>query len=192
MENKLFDISNAARLDAPERLESLPPVEVIDALKIAADDVIADIGAGTGYFALPMAQAAAKGRVNAVDAQTGMLEMLRSKAMGFANISLVQGEAEATTLESNSCDLVFLANVWHELDQRKRVLQEALRILKGRGRIAILDWRPDVERLSGPPLEHRIGSELAAAELHLAGFERIATQLIGRYSWLVQAIVPQK
>ncbi len=192
MENRRFDIANAARLDTPERFESLPPAEVLGALKIATDDTIADIGAGTGYFALPMAQASANGLVYAVDAQPAMLAMLKSKAAGVGNVRIVHAEAEATTLESDSCDLVFLANVWHEFYRRSDVLQEALRILKDKGRIAILDWRPDVERLSGPPLEHRLGSRQAVEELEAAGFERSAWQQIGRYSWLVQAIVPEK
>jgi len=192
MENRRFDIANAARLDARERFESLPPGEVLAALKIAADEIIADIGAGTGYFALPMAQAAVNGMVYAVDAQPGMLELLKSKSAGVENIRTVQAEAEATTLESDSCNLVFLANVWHEFNRRSHVLREVLRILKNKGRIAILDWRPDVEWLSGPPLEHRLDSRQAVSELDSAGFKQIAKQHIGRYSWLVQAIVPEK
>ena len=74
----------------------------------------------------------------------------------MSNVDLIQAEAESTALPDGSCDLVFLANVWHEFADRSAVLNESRRILKHRGRIAILDWRPDVERENGPPLDHRL------------------------------------
>lgn len=189
MTDKLFDVANAARLDAPERIESLPPADVIAALKIGEGDIIADIGAGTGYFAIPMARIASTGTVYAVDAQSGMLEIMKDRATGVDNLQLIQANAVATTLQSSSCGLAFYANVWHEFEQRDKVLQEARRILRDTGRIAILDWRPDVERKSGPPLDHRIRITQAVIELNSAGFNVSSSQNIGRYSWLVQATI---
>lgn len=189
MESKRFDVANASRLDAPERLEFLPPAEVMAALAIRPDDVIADIGAGTGYFTLPMAKIAASGAVYAVDAQPGMLALLQQKISSEKNIHLVHAEGESTTLMEGSCTLALLANIWHEFDDRGKILAEVKRILKPAGRIAILDWRPDVDRVAGPPLEHRISAEVAATELSAAGFTQLTTRNIGRYSWLVQAVL---
>lgn len=124
----------------------------------------------------------------AVDAQEKMLEMLQEK-LGFAgvsNVELVHAEADLTPLSGATCDLVFLANVWHELDDRQSVLRDAKRILKNLGRVGILDWRPDVEPEHGPPLEYRLTPESVRAELILGGFEQIAVRNIGKYSWLVQ------
>jgi ubiquinone/menaquinone biosynthesis C-methylase UbiE len=187
MTDKVFNIANAVRLDAPERIESLPPADVIVALKIVEDEIIADIGAGTGYFAIPMAQVASRGMVHAVDAQPAMLQIMKDRAAGIDPLQLIQAHASATTLQSSSCDLAFYANVWHEFEQKDKVLLEARRILRGTGRIAILDWRPDVERTSGPPLDHRIPVTQAVIELNSAGFNVTSSQNIGRYSWLVQA-----
>lgn len=189
MTGRVFDVANAARLDAPERIESLPPADVVVALQIAEDEIVADIGAGTGYFAIPMVRVASKGRVYAVDAQPGMIQIMKGKAVGVDNLQLIQANAAATTLQSSSCGLAFYANVWHEFERRDKVLQEARRILRDIGRIAILDWRSDVERKSGPPLDHRIPVAQAVFELNSAGFDVISSQNIGRYSWLVQATI---
>ena len=194
MTSRRFDASQAHRLDAPERLVWLPPAEVAAALAVHPGDTIADIGAGTGYFALPLAAATGPhGKVYAVDTQSEMLAHLRQKLndSGIENIELVRAEADATALPDASCSLVLLANVWHEFADRAAVLRESKRILKARGRIAILDWRPDVERDPGPPLDHRISASDAARDLRSAGFEQTAYMNAGKYSWLVQGEMPQ-
>jgi SAM-dependent methyltransferase len=84
------------------------------------------------------------------------------------------------------CTLVFLANVWHEFADRAVVFKESLRILNHHGRIAILDWRPDVEREAGPPLDHRLAASDAADRLLSSGLHQVACVNVGRYSWLVQ------
>ena len=190
MHDRRFPAAQAHKLEDPARLEWLPPGEVISLLNIAPGEVIADIGAGTGYFALPMAgRTGNRGRVIAVDAQAEMLDWVRRKqeTSGFTNIQLVHAEAEATTLPGASCDLVFMANVWHEFPSRDAVLAEARRILKAGGRLAILDWRPDVERIAGPPLEHRLTVEGCTREMEDAGFDPQAMGHVGHYSWLVVA-----
>jgi ubiquinone/menaquinone biosynthesis C-methylase UbiE len=190
MHERRFDAALAYRLDLPERTTWLPPHEVILALAMQAGDTVVDLGAGTGYFTLPLALAVgATGRVIAVDAQDEMLEHLRSRITSSAapNIELVRAEADRINLPDATCDLVFLANVWHELPDRGAALAEAKRILKAEGRIAILDWRPDVEPEHGPPLAHRLRPSSAVAELVAAGFQPVSQQSIGKYSWLVQA-----
>lgn len=187
--DKRFNPSQAHRLDAPERLLWLPPADILHALNLKAGESVADVGAGTGYFSLPMAKAVGNaGIVYAVDAQEEMLELLRRKRdhLLVSNIHLIHAEGDHTTLAQGSCDLVFMANVWHEFADRMVVLHEALWILKRPGRIALLDWRPNVEREAGPPLEHRISAAVAAAELRSAGFQHVTERNIGRYSWLVQ------
>lgn len=190
MESKRFHVANASRLDAPERLEFLPPAEVMAALAIQPEDWIADIGAGTGYFALPMAKLAHKGAVYAVDAQDGMLELLKNKIAVEKNIHLVHAEGESTTLKNASCTLALLANIWHEFENHAKIIAEVRRILKPAGRVAILDWRPDVERVAGPAIDHRLPAEDAVLALTAAGFTAMRTANIGLYSWLVQAALP--
>ncbi len=188
MADRRFNERLAGRLDLPERVTWLPPDEVIRAVGVQSGEIVADVGAGTGYFSLPLAQAVgSEGRVYALDAQCGMLERLKSKleSCPALNIECVRAEADAMTLPDATCDLMFLANVWHEFEDRKAVIEELKRILRRAGSIAILDWRPDVTPEHRPPLEHRLSSSSARAELKAMGFARLSEENIGRYSWLV-------
>ena len=107
----------------------------------------------------------------------------------ISNIQAVHAEADSTGLPAASCDLVFMANVWHEFADRSAVLQEAKRILKARGRIAVLDWLPDVEPQPGPPLHHRLSASDATDFMQSAGFVEVKQSNVGKYSWLVQGIM---
>ena len=188
MHDKRFPASEAERLEDPERLLWLPLADVIGALAVHPGEAIADVGAGTGYFSLPLSSAVgAAGKVYAVDGQSEMLAWIKAKLdqTEFANIELIHAEAEQTGLPASSCDLFFLANLWHGIEDRVAVLLEARRVLKKGGRIAILDWRTDVEPVHGPPLAHRIAPSDALREMRLSGFEKLGSAEVGLYSWLV-------
>ena len=195
MNDRLFNPSLADRLEDPERLLWLPPAAVIRALSIQPGDTIADIGAGTGYFSLPLAKAAGPlGLVFAVDSQAEMLGRLQYKLDTgcISNIRPVLAEADSTSLPDVSCNLVFLAKVWHEIADRVAVLMEAKRILKSGGRIAVLDWRPDVEPKPGPPLHHRISASDTVDSMQSAGFVAVKQGNVGKYSWFVQGIMQRE
>lgn len=184
-----FPASEAHRLDDPARRVWLPPAEVLGALAVQSGDTVADVGAGTGYFSLPLARAiGVRGKLYAIDAQQEMLALIHRKLdeAALANIELVHAEADQTGLPASGCNLFFLANIWHEIKDKVAVLEEARRTLKKGGKIAILDWRPDVDPEHGPPLAHRVDPSRAMEDLRSAGFEQLATANIGRYSWLVQ------
>jgi ubiquinone/menaquinone biosynthesis C-methylase UbiE len=189
MNERRFNAAHARRLDDPARRAWLPPAEVLAAMPLHSGDTIADVGAGTGYFSLPLAQAVGpQGKVYAVDAQEEMLSLLRNKLdeSALANVELIHAEANNTGLPASSCDHFFIANVWHEFDDHAAVLRESARVLKVGGRIAILDWRTDAEPVAGPPLEHRLDSSHAMDALRSSGFQKVATANVGLYSWLVQ------
>lgn len=190
MHERRFNPSRAHLLEDPERKKWLPPGDVVAALHLRAGETVVDIGAGTGYFALPMAAAVGKsGHVFAVDVAPQMLERLRMKLAeaGVANVQGFEGEASSTGLPAGCAEVVFMANVWHEFDDHGAVLVEARRLLKPGGRIALVDWRPDAEPDHGPPPGHRIAVGAARASLEGAGFVVRHSGTVGRYSWILVA-----
>ncbi len=191
MNERTFPAAHADKLDDPERLAWLPPSEVLDRLAPQPGFFIADIGAGTGYFAIPLAGAVGpNGQVFAVDFQPAMLARIRAKldaAGSPLNIKLVEGSADRTSLPDATCDLAFFANIWHEVDDPAKVLQEAHRILKPEGRLAILDWRSDRSSPPGPPDGHRLAAAHVAASLSENGWKVDSIHDVGQYSYLIQA-----
>jgi len=194
MNDRTFRAADAHRLDDPDRLTFLPPGEVIGHIGRLVGLNVADIGAGTGYFSIPLARAVGdQGEVFAIDFQEEMLDRIRGKlsaADSPGNVTLVRGEAVATNLDTISCDLVFMANVWHELDDTDKVLREVRRILREGGRLAILDWRADVVPPPGPPAAHRVPSEHLRQLLQEHGWSAAAPVHVGRYSYLQTASLP--
>jgi ubiquinone/menaquinone biosynthesis C-methylase UbiE len=189
----MFDPASAHKLEDPERLTWLPPGEVLARLGLRSGETVADIGAGTGYFAIPIArEIGPSGKVVAVDAQAEMLALLRRKLDGPEaprNIEAVEGDAVRTGLPDDGCDLVLLANLWHELPDGGAALREADRILRPGGRLAILDWRPDVEQPPGPPLDHRVTAEQVVHQLEHGGWSLHYRGDAGRYHYLLLATV---
>lgn len=187
----MFRHEHAHKLDDPERQKWLPADAVVQRLALRPGMIVADVGAGTGYFALPIARAVLPGgRVFAVDVQRAMLDRLRARLEPDLPIELVEAEATRTTLPSASADLVVLANVWHEIDDRAAALAEASRVLRPAGRLAILDWRTDVEQPPGPPLDHRIAARDVVATLNESGWRADGSEAVGSYSYLIVATAP--
>jgi ubiquinone/menaquinone biosynthesis C-methylase UbiE len=194
MNDRVFKHAHSHKLEDPERLKWMPPAEVQSHLRLRAGMRVADIGAGTGYFAIPMATAVgASGHVFAVDPQPEMIEKLRAKldAAGEPkNISLHEGAASGVPLPDGSVDVAFYANIWHEIDDHEAVLREAFRIIVPAGTIGILDWRKDKASPPGPPQEHRIAVDSVVSLLAEHGCCQTVSRNVGSFSYLVTAIRP--
>lgn len=196
MNERTFRPHDAQKLEDPERLVWLPVDEIISQLHIKVGSTIADIGAGTGYFSLPFAKAVGNaGNVLAVDFQKEMLALIREKLgrLGTpANIGLVEGEAARTGLANESCDIVFMANIWHELDDHPEVLKESARILRADGVLAIIDWRADLPASPGPPREHRVSLKEVESTLLHNDWSILSATTVGRFSYLILATNTRK
>ncbi len=189
--DRMFHHQHAHHLDSEERRAWLAPADVIDHLGLVPGMHIADIGAGTGYFAIPMSERIAPdGRVSAVDLQAEMLTFLQQKLQPGSRIVAVQGSAEETGLPGLSQQLVFFASVWHEIDDRAKALAEAERLLQSGGRVAIVDWRAECASPPGPPVEHRLAGTAVADELRETGWTDVTLRNVGSYAYLVMASKP--
>ncbi len=155
--------------DDPQRDAWQKPHEVITALALAPDTVVADIGAGTGYFSVRLANMLPKGRMYAVDIEPDMVRYLaeRAKREKRANMVAVAGEPGDPKLPSK-VDLVLMVDVYHHVDDRVDYFRRLREALNPGARIAIIDFLPDAPE--GPPKAARIPAERVVAEMKSAGF----------------------
>lgn len=155
--------------DDPARDAWQKPHEVIRALALKPDAVVADIGAGTGYFAVRFAHMVPKGRVYGVDTEPEMVKHLgeRGKREGLANLAAVAASAGDPRLPEKA-DLVVLVDVYHHVEDRERYFARLRDSLRPGGRVAVIDFRMDSP--VGPPKAARIAPEQVVAELLRAGY----------------------
>jgi len=129
----------------------LNPQEVLNELKIEGEMIAADFGSGSGGWAIPLAKRLKFGKVYAIDILEEPLSALKSKAeiQKVYNIETINSNVEkGIKLPDLSCDLVLLTNLLFQIEDKKRVLTEAKRVLKKGGKILVVDWLP--EALQGP------------------------------------------
>ena len=155
--------------DDPNRDAWQKPHEVIQALALKPDAVVADIGSGTGYFAARFANMLPKGRVYGVDIEPDMVRYLaeRAKREGLKNVIAVTGAPDDPRLPEKA-DLVVLVDVYHHVEDRERYFRNLQKSLKPGGRVAVIDFRMDSP--VGPPQRARIAPERVKDELKRAGF----------------------
>jgi predicted methyltransferase len=155
--------------DDPKRDEWQKPHEVIQALALKPDAVVADIGSGTGYFSARLANMVPKGRVYGVDTEPDMVKYLaeRAKREGLKNISAVQGASDDPKLPVK-VDVVLLVDVYHHIEDRERYFRKLIGSIKPGGRIAVIDFRMDSP--DGPPKSARIAPDRVKTELKSAGY----------------------
>jgi SAM-dependent methyltransferase len=155
--------------DDPARDAWQKPHEVIKALGLAPDAVVADIGSGTGYFAVRLAHRVPKGRVFGVDTEPAMVKHLaeRAKREGLVNLVSLAGAPGDPRLPEK-VDLILLVNVYHHIAAREEYFRRLQASLKPGGRIATIDFRVDAPM--GPPRRERVSAERVRAELGRAGY----------------------
>ena len=168
-------------LESSSRDKWQRPDEVLEALELREGDVIADIGAGGGYFTEKLAgRVGPTGHVYATDVQPVMIKKLgeRVAKRGLTNVTVIQGEFHNPNLPPASCDWVFLSSVYKEIDERPAYMRKVRDVLKKNGRVAILEYRPDA-RGPGPPRRDRLPEARVIEEMEAAGF-----RLLRRFDFL--------
>ena len=166
----------AAWLERPEREREERTDLLIDKLPLQADDVVADIGAGTGYFSFPMARRVPQGRVLAVDIQQEMLDILTARAaeLGIDNVEPVLGSATDPRLPAGGVDLVLIVDAYHEFSHPREMGAAIAKALRPGGRLVLIEYRGEDPRVPIKPL-HKMTEAQAKAEMVAVGLEWVRT-----------------
>jgi len=158
--------------EAEERTDLL-----LDNLPLEADDVVADIGAGTGYFSLPIAARVPQGRVLAVDIQQEMLDIIgrRTRSAGIPNVEPLLATETDPRLPAGDVDLVLMVDAYHEFSHPREVMTGIVRGLKSGGRVVLIEYRGEDPTV--PILElHKMTEAQARREMTAVGLEWEATK----------------
>jgi len=145
----------------------------LEKLGLLSEDIVVDIGCGIGYFSIPAAETVSSiNKVYALDTSKEMLKEVEKRAaiLGIKNLVVIETEEYDLKIQDESVSFALIANVLHEIINKKRFLKEARRILKPSGRIAIIDWEKKQTEM-GPPIGHRIDKQETKEILNFSGFE---------------------
>lgn len=171
MEHRFDDPARYAKsFDDPARDAWQMPDRVINALGIKAGQSVADVGAGTGYFAVRLARAATSPTVYAVDIERSMVEYIRQRAAkeGLKTIVPVLAAPDRTNLPQ-PVDRILIVDTYHHIPNRAAYFRELRKSMKPGAQLAIIDFRRDAPE--GPPAEFRFTPDQVEAELAPAGFK---------------------
>ncbi len=168
----VMGVGGAGWLERPEREDEEAPSRALDALELKPGMVVADIGAGSGYYASRIAKRIGpSGRVYATDIQQGMIDILdrRIKSEGLANVTTILGAMDDPRLPPQSIDLAIMVDVYHELQQPQAFLQRLRDTFKPGGRLVLLEFRKEDPKI--PILEvHKMSVAEVKQELEAEGF----------------------
>jgi SAM-dependent methyltransferase len=173
-------------LERPERIAEEQPDQLVSMLNLRPGEIVADIGAGTGYFTRRMAQAVGPtGRVLAEDVQPEMIALLKNlnDRLGFTNITPVLGTVTDPRLPAASVDLALMVDVYHEFDLPYEMMQAICLALKPGGLVVLVEYRGEDPNVPIKPLhkmtEAQVKREMAVLPLDwVQTIERLPRQHI--------------
>lgn len=167
----------AGWLERPEREQEEATRKAIDLMDFKPSDVVADIGAGTGFFSFPIAQRVAKGKVLAVDIQQEMLDLVTRKAkeLGVKNVEPVLGTVSDPKLPENTVDAVLMVDAYHEFDHPFEMMTAIRRALKPGGRVILIEYRGEDPAVYIKPL-HKMTEKQVRLEMEAVGLTFVANR----------------
>ncbi len=162
----------AAWLERPTREREERTDKLVNYLPLEADTVVADIGAGTGYFSFRIAERVPEGKVLAVDIQQEMLDLVESRkaALQVDNVETVLGSERDPGLAPGSVDLVLLVDAYHEFSFPREMGLAMARALRSDGRLVLIEYREEDPSVPIKPL-HKMSVRQARKEMQALGLE---------------------
>ncbi|KKN22199.1 hypothetical protein LCGC14_0917580 [marine sediment metagenome] len=168
---KLFPPEKLDILERPREWQDID--EIMYRMRIHNGDVVADIGAGSGYFTIPLARKVGnEGRVYAEDIQKEMTDYISQKVkkLQLKNIRIILGKVDDPLLPNNSLNHAFIANTYHQLEMPLLLLYNIKKDLRSHGKLVIIDWDPTKDPFFGPPREVKVPVDTVIKEAEKAGF----------------------
>jgi len=158
-------------LERTDREKEEAPSKAIALLELAPDAVLADIGAGSGYYSFRIARMLPQGSVVAVDIQPEMLDFLQAESarLGVKNVRPHLGAVDDVKLPPASLDAALMVDAYHEFDHPVEMLASLRAALKPKGRIYLLEYRAEDDRVPIKP-HHKMTEAQARKEFEAAGF----------------------
>lgn len=186
-------LNKFAFLDSRQREQLIPPEELISQMPIQNNHTLLDVGAGTGFFTIPMAESTSN-KVYAIDPDERMLGVIENKAKekGLTNIELIKDYIENLSIQNNSIDFVMASLILHEVSSLTKALSIIFEVLKTGGHLLCLEYEKDDLLIEGPPMSIRISSEELEKVLPLIGFEIVKKTKINEAIYTVLAVKKEK
>ena len=166
-------------LERPTREVLELPDRVVQALELRPANVVADIGAGTGYFTFRLSEAVPRGRVYAVDIQPEMLDILtaRQQQLGVRNVETVLGDLKNPNLPAASIDLALIVFAYPQFSHPREMMTHVAEALKPGGRVVLVEYRAEDPTVPVSPL-NRISEAQARREMEAVGLDWRETRAI--------------
>jgi precorrin-6B methylase 2 len=146
----------------------------IEKMPIGKNSVVADIGAGTGYYTFKICDKVPQGKVYAVEVQNDAVTYLKNKTgqLNIQNVTVVKGTEQSPELPENSVDLAIMVDVYHELNYPHEMLQAMRRALKQGGKLLLMEYRAEDPKVSIKAL-HKMSVKQVNKELSANGFHLV-------------------
>lgn len=187
-EQRFKDIDKWVRaFEDPERVKWQKPAEVIKAMNLRSGNVVADIGAGTGYFTRLFAIAVGpEGKAIGLDIEESMVNYMKedAKKLGLNNYEAKVVPTDDAGLAPNSVDVVFLSNTYHHIANRVDYFKAVSKGLKQDGRVVIVDFYKDSK--IGPPRDHKLAKAVALKEMKEAGYRLVKTHNLLEHQYFLE------
>ena len=164
-------------LERPSRETEEQPAKTVEQLDLKPDEVVADIGAGTGYFSFRMAAKVPEGKVYAVDIQPEMLDAIAhlQQEKGITNVETILGEEDNPNLPPESIDLALMVDAYHEFAYPREMMEGIVQALKPGRRVVLLEYRQENPMIMIKPL-HKMTQKQVKKELTAVGLKWQATK----------------
>jgi len=184
---RLFPPSDLGLLEAPDRDRWQRPDQVMDAMGIADASVVADIGAGSGWFTIRLARRVGpRGLVYAEDVQAEMINAITRRVLReeLTNVRAVRGVNSDPKLPAGSLDAVLVVDAYHEVEDRVTMLANLARAIKPQGRIGVVDFKLDGTG-PGPSIEERVSPDVVVKDAAKAGLRLVRQEPFLPYQYFL-------